>query len=1137
MITPPNVFSVMSVANRHMQRGEAHSAMQCWQQLVANPDTDPILSKHLCALMCQQHELTNSLIWQQRTRTEISDTEYNQQLGELKKYPAPNGLEAALERTANNAFQAIDWWLQQADMPLVSIIMPTFNRAAIMIRAINSVLEQWYPNWELLVCDDGSTDDTALQVNNIADKRIRYMSLPKRGAASARNEGLKQAKGQIFAYLDSDNLWHPAFLTQTVAALIQQDALSLYCDFIDFKVVPEGYWLRSFKRPEFSYENLKNKNFIDLNAFIHRRELYQLSGGFNPALLRRQDHALLLKYTRMGRPFYLNSVLVLYRRDERLNPITYRYQHDESCHAIIERSLSYYERHGCLQQIPFSALTIIADYNNSAHADLISCLQTVLSKHLQLKYYFFNGTELTEHAAPEHNFPLVSLPDLSNLAHAFSVEHSQSALLLLSNAFPAVSIALTSAYQNKQPLLAVVSDNHSTYVPLSLPLQLSNSDIVKTDWSVNLWQQQGAALCSYLHTITLDADLDAAHQLLPHLLLAQPPQPLLASISLHLTDWLNYMALQQFDSDRYLHDYSDLAAAGVDPVQHYLRHGQFEGRSAFKKNAAPISPSLIQTKRLASALFRGYSGYTIRKLKALAQSTDAAVQFLAGMALARWYFQQTNLPAVFDILNSLPIEVRSNAAYKHAILRLALRGNAAAISTFFSNGWTNVPQNWVLKCNLAVQQRNYAQWLEGLNTVYQQANLTTLVLNNESDQPLLQRLTAINVTSIGGPLVSVIVPMHNAANTIEMVLKSVCQQSWANLDIILVDDASTDDSVKMAEGIAKHDPRIRLISNKRNKGAYASRNIGFLAAKGQFVTVNDADDWAHPDKIALQVTELINVPMLQVSATHWVRMTGAGLLLGCWKLSQPVVEKNHSSAMFRCTALKQVGLWDPVRFAADNEMLQRIQCHFGNSAINWLLPDVPLALSLVRSDSLTQTSFSHVSTIDFGVRWLYRELSAYWHKNSKRVYFIPDSRPFPLPLSMQQAPLNHFQLLLIADFSVGAQPAAMCNWVETQLWQSTNAVAFLHWPNPDILSENHLDNYWLSLGKRYPVVWIDQGCQISVERCVLTAQAKKHQPDTMPVVTINQLLQVIDPQSLAVWSCTKTNELSVLFTEQGDFSQ
>ncbi|WP_341899959.1 glycosyltransferase [Synechococcus sp. UW140] len=228
--------------------------------------------------------------------------------------------------------------------PLVSVIMPTYNRGEIICKAIHSVLDQKYHNWELFVCDDASSDDTEGIVLSINDKRIHYLKLPKKGAAAARNAGLAKSNGAIIAYLDSDNYWHPLFLSRMVFALnTNQGHSAAYADFLDFEVRPDGTMrMRSHKRPRFNHEKLLEKNFIDLNTFVHLRELFDVFGGFDERLTRRQDYDLIIKYTWLRDPIHVENILALYQRNSNLEQITQVRRNDNSCVPIIDEKISHY---------------------------------------------------------------------------------------------------------------------------------------------------------------------------------------------------------------------------------------------------------------------------------------------------------------------------------------------------------------------------------------------------------------------------------------------------------------------------------------------------------------------------------------------------------------------------------------------------------------------------------------------------------------------------------------------------------------------------------------------------------------------------------------------------------------------------
>lgn len=119
-------------------------------------------------------------------------------------------------------------------MPLVSVIIPTYNRAHTLPASIDSVLCQTYDNLEVIVVDDGSTDGTEIFVRGLADSRVRYIkNSGNHGPAAARNLGVRRAEGEYVAFQDSDDEWRPDKLEKQMPLLLEplEKTDLVYCEY------------------------------------------------------------------------------------------------------------------------------------------------------------------------------------------------------------------------------------------------------------------------------------------------------------------------------------------------------------------------------------------------------------------------------------------------------------------------------------------------------------------------------------------------------------------------------------------------------------------------------------------------------------------------------------------------------------------------------------------------------------------------------------------------------------------------------------------------------------------------------------------------------------------------------------------
>ena len=195
-----------------------------------------------------------------------------------------------------------------SEKPLVSVILPNYNRKDRVLVAINSVLNQSYENFELIIVDDASNDESRDVLNSLDDDRIKLIFHDEnKGVSAARNSALKQAKGEYVAYLDSDNEWENNYLSSMVGAFLKlPDADALYSGQIlyrEFDSKPNAVRFGSYNKAL-----LHNHNYIDLNCFCHKLNVYNKIGGFDESLLKLVDWDLIL---RISNHFKIYSVPIL----------------------------------------------------------------------------------------------------------------------------------------------------------------------------------------------------------------------------------------------------------------------------------------------------------------------------------------------------------------------------------------------------------------------------------------------------------------------------------------------------------------------------------------------------------------------------------------------------------------------------------------------------------------------------------------------------------------------------------------------------------------------------------------------------------------------------------------------------------
>lgn len=230
---------------------------------------------------------------------------------------------------------------------------------------------------------------------------------------------------------------------------------------------------------------------------------------------------------------------------------------------------------------------------------------------------------------------------------------------------------------------------------------------------------------------------------------------------------------------------------------------------------------------------------------------------------------------------------------------------------------------------------------------------------------------------VQGPLVSVLMTTFRTGERASVAIESLLNQTYRNLEIIVVDDASGDNTPNLVADWARRDARVRLLRLHSNGGTYLAKTMGLQLARGEFVTCHDSDDWSHPMKIERQVLPLLNDSALVATTSHWVRMQDDGMFYA--RPVHPLMRLNPSSPLFRRElVLQSMGAWDSVRTGADSEFYARLRLVFGKRAIKRVVQ--PLALGSHREGSLMTASDTGYS--DTGIspqRLAYWEAWSAWH--------------------------------------------------------------------------------------------------------------------------------------------------------------
>lgn len=248
--------------------------------------------------------------------------------------------------------------------PRVSVVMPVKNRPVLVRDAVVSIREQSYDNWELLIVDDLSTDETPEVLTELAniDARITVLTNTGSGVSAARNTGLATATGDYIAFLDSDNTWTPDYLELMIRGMLSQNIDWAYSGNRLVGNTPDDVQYMAY---EGGIEDLLIRNHIDMNVMVISAELIRRAGGFDETIKRWVDFDLVMRLMTMATPVLFPFIGCNY--DHSMNQPD-RITVKESSRwqgVVLAKNIFNWERDEAKERVPGRVSVILPAYENS----------------------------------------------------------------------------------------------------------------------------------------------------------------------------------------------------------------------------------------------------------------------------------------------------------------------------------------------------------------------------------------------------------------------------------------------------------------------------------------------------------------------------------------------------------------------------------------------------------------------------------------------------------------------------------------------------------------------------------------------------------------------------------------------------
>ena len=277
--------------------------------------------------------------------------------------------------------------------PKITVIIPCYNQGDYIAETINSVQKQTFTNWECIIIDDESTDNSKKIITNFCkqDSRIKYIFHKKSGVSTTRNYAIANAQGEFILPLDADDLIAPQYIEDALREFEKTPDLKLcYCRARKFGEINETWLL-----PRYEYENLKWKNCIFVSC-IFRKKDFMSTIGYNPNMkYGLEDWDFLLSFLKPTDKVYCINKILFFYRTKKISRSSYANNHMEACfqqiylnhkelyEPYLSNILYYFNSYKKFEQLYFN----IINTKSYKICNFLSLILRAIKKLISLSFY------------------------------------------------------------------------------------------------------------------------------------------------------------------------------------------------------------------------------------------------------------------------------------------------------------------------------------------------------------------------------------------------------------------------------------------------------------------------------------------------------------------------------------------------------------------------------------------------------------------------------------------------------------------------------------------------------------------------------------------------------------------------------